>query len=121
MAAPKYIVVRGKDVRAIVGHAISTTYDKINPNSPRYDPSFPKPVRIGPNSVGWILHELEAWVESRIRASRPGDHPISSPELTDQVTACAKVVEDMPRTEQRQSLSGWGTGYQSPNGGNRWG
>lgn len=32
--------------------------------------AVPKRIRLGPNSVGWLRHELEAWVEDRA-AQRP--------------------------------------------------
>jgi prophage regulatory protein len=28
--------------------------------------TFPKPVRLGPQSVGWLEHEIEAWIAERI-------------------------------------------------------
>ena len=31
---------------------------------------FPKPIRLGKRSVGWISEEIDAWVESRIAHSR---------------------------------------------------
>lgn len=27
---------------------------------------FPKRVQLGPNSVGWLEHEIDAWIESRV-------------------------------------------------------
>ena len=42
---------------------------------------FPKPIQIGPRSVGWIEAEIEEWVDSRIAASRglaEVDSPIRS-------------------------------------------
>ena len=52
----------------------STIYDKINPTSPRYDATFPTPIRLGNGSaVGWIEDEVESWLRGRIEASRkPG-------------------------------------------------
>jgi prophage regulatory protein len=32
---------------------------------------FPRPVRIGDTSVAWIEEETEAWIQARIRESRP--------------------------------------------------
>ncbi|WP_256737840.1 helix-turn-helix transcriptional regulator [Paraburkholderia fungorum] len=48
-------------------------YDYLNPKSPRHDPTFPKPVKLGASAVGWIDHEVTAWLESRIAASRQDD------------------------------------------------
>jgi prophage regulatory protein len=30
--------------------------------------TFPKAVTLGPNSVGWLEHEVDAWIEARIAA-----------------------------------------------------
>ncbi|WP_058034286.1 helix-turn-helix transcriptional regulator [Burkholderia pseudomallei] len=35
------------------------------------DPTFPRSVKIGSHSVGWVESEINAWLEARIRASRP--------------------------------------------------
>jgi prophage regulatory protein len=64
------IILRRKQVQARTGLPSSTLYDKLNPKSPRYDPSFPTQIRLSASTVGWIESEVEAWIESRIRASR---------------------------------------------------
>lgn len=33
-------------------------------------PDFPKPIYLGPNTIGWWEHEVDAWLESRPR-TRP--------------------------------------------------
>ncbi|WP_272691261.1 helix-turn-helix transcriptional regulator [Providencia sp. PROV132] len=48
-----------------IGIARSTLYDWINPQSPRYDPTFPKQKRLGRQSVGWIESEINNWLQSR--------------------------------------------------------
>jgi prophage regulatory protein len=30
------------------------------------DPSFPKPVKLGPNTVAWVAEEVRAWCAARI-------------------------------------------------------
>ncbi|QCO05475.1 helix-turn-helix transcriptional regulator [Azospirillum argentinense] len=35
---------------------------------------FPKRVRIGENSVGWLENEVEAWIASRAAARQPPGH-----------------------------------------------
>lgn len=35
------------------------------------DPTFPKPVKLGPNTVAWVASEVRSWSEARI-ASRTG-------------------------------------------------
>ena len=55
-------VLRVKDVTAKTGLARSTIYDRLSNSSPRYDNTFPKPLKIGKSAVGWFEHEVEAWL-----------------------------------------------------------
>ncbi|MFQ2772127.1 helix-turn-helix transcriptional regulator [Aeromonas caviae] len=57
-------VLRIKDLIGKVGMARSTIYDRLNPKSPRYDSSFPKPIKLGLSAIGWLEHEIDAWVEN---------------------------------------------------------
>lgn len=64
-------ILRRRALEARVGLSRSTIYDKINIASPRYDASFPKPIRLGNGSaVGWIEGEVEDWLRRQIEASR---------------------------------------------------
>lgn len=64
-------ILRRRDLEAKVKLSRSTIYDKINPDSPRYDVTFPKPIRLGNGSaIGWIESEVEDWLRGRIEASR---------------------------------------------------
>ena len=38
----------------------------------REDDPFPKPIRLGPNSVGWRRAEIEEWLDPRERAGSAG-------------------------------------------------
>lgn len=58
-------IIRAKDVIARTGLSRSTVYAKIDPKSPCFDATFPKQVRLGPNAVGWVETEIDAWIESR--------------------------------------------------------
>lgn len=51
-----------------IGIARSTIYDWMDPKSPRYDPTFPKQVRLGLKSVGWLEADLDAWILGCISA-----------------------------------------------------
>lgn len=33
----------------------------------KYEPDFPKPIKLGANCVAWRLDEVDAWLESRPR------------------------------------------------------
>jgi len=64
-------ILRRRDLEARVRLSRSTIYDRINPDSPRYDPTFPKPIRLGYGAaIGWLEHEVSAWLQCRIEASR---------------------------------------------------
>ncbi|MBS0352709.1 MAG: AlpA family phage regulatory protein [Proteobacteria bacterium] len=59
---PKPRVLRVKTVVVRTGLPRSTVYDKLNPNSPRYDRTFPRPFKIGQQAVGWLESEIDAWI-----------------------------------------------------------
>lgn len=64
-------ILRRRDLELRVRLSRSTIYDKINPDSPRYDESFPKPIRLGNGAaVGWIEHEVDGWLRRQIEVSR---------------------------------------------------
>lgn len=64
------IVLKGKQVDARLSISRSARYEKLNPRSPRFDPTFPKPIKLGAASIGFIQSEINAWIASRITASR---------------------------------------------------
>lgn len=70
-AAIAYRLLRRRQVEQAIGLSRSTIYARMDKSSPQYDPTFPTPISLGNSmSVGWIAAELDAWVESRIAASR---------------------------------------------------
>lgn len=72
--APTVQILRRRDLEARLRLSRSTIYDRINPDSRRYDATFPKPIRLGDGAaVGWLAHEVDEWLQGRIDASRkPG-------------------------------------------------
>lgn len=58
-------VVRLRQLVQLVGLARSTLYDIQNPKSSRYDPTFPKKVRLSSRAVGWLWPEVEAWLQAK--------------------------------------------------------
>jgi prophage regulatory protein len=70
-------VLRRKQVSSFTGLSAASIYDRLDPKSPRYDPNFPKQIRLGANSVGWLEHEIQAWIEGRVRLSRASTSPDS--------------------------------------------
>jgi prophage regulatory protein len=65
-----YTIERRCDLELRLRLSRSTIYDKINPKSPRYDATFPKPIRLGGCAVGWLTHEVDAWIARQIDATR---------------------------------------------------
>ena len=58
-------IIRLKRLNDKTGISRSSVYNKLNPRSKYYDPAFPKPVRLGAASVGWLESEVDAWLASR--------------------------------------------------------
>lgn len=64
-------LIRRKDVTEITGYKRSSIHDRLNPNSVRYDPTFPKPIKLnGTQTNAWIEEEVYAWVDAQIKISR---------------------------------------------------
>mgnify|MGYP000423235270 CR=1 FL=1 len=56
-------------VSAKTGLGCSAIYARmtLNPKRPNdYDPTFPKPIKIGARSVAWIESEIDQWIYERI-------------------------------------------------------
>lgn len=58
----KATLLRGKEVDKKIGASRSSRYAKQDPKNAGYDPAFPVPVRIGPNSVRYIESEIDAYI-----------------------------------------------------------
>jgi prophage regulatory protein len=57
-------ILRRRQVEARIGLSRSTIYDGVNAGT------FPKPIQLGAQSVGWLESEIDAWLRERITASR---------------------------------------------------
>ncbi|MGJ0193470.1 AlpA family phage regulatory protein [Pantoea sp. RRHST58] len=55
-------VLRLTQLMCKIGVSRSTIYDWLNPKSPRYDANFPKQLRMGRQSVGWLESEIDEWL-----------------------------------------------------------
>jgi len=62
---PAQSIDRLPTVTQKTGVSRSSIYNKLNPKSPHYDSSFPKPIKLGSRSIGFYAHEVQAWIESR--------------------------------------------------------
>ncbi len=63
------VILRRRQVEARTSLSRSAIYDRLDANSPRYDSTFPKQVKLGSSSVGWLESEIENWLAARTRAS----------------------------------------------------
>ena len=52
--------LRLKQVKSLIGLCRSSIYNKIN------EGTFPRPVRLGPQSVAWLQSEVQLWMSKRI-------------------------------------------------------
>ena len=73
------IILRLPQVQNITGAKRSTIYAWIK------EGTFPKPVRLGERSVGWLKTEVQAWVNSRITKSRDSDTTASATNISMQI------------------------------------
>lgn len=58
-------ILRRSDVMAKTGHPTSTIYEKMSRGE------FPKPVKLGSRSVGWVEEEIDDYV-AKLVAKRDG-------------------------------------------------
>lgn len=59
-----HTILRRKQVEARTGLARSTIYKKIS------EGDFPRPIRLGCKSVGWLEADVDAWLAQCIQLSR---------------------------------------------------
>lgn len=58
------VILRRRQVESRTGLARSSIYALIAAGH------FHEPIRLTPNTVGWLEHEVEQWIAQRIQASR---------------------------------------------------
>jgi prophage regulatory protein len=58
-------ILRTKEATKKVGLGPTTLYYMRTPSNRRFDASWPKPIRLGPNAIGYYEDELDAWLQSR--------------------------------------------------------
>ena len=61
-----HTIVRRKAGAKRCGISDQTARRKGDPNSKYYDPTWPKLLELGPNSVGYVEEELNEWIAARI-------------------------------------------------------
>lgn len=63
-------ILRRRDLEARLKLSRSSIYDRLNPKSPQYDPTFPKPISLGASAIGFVEAEVESWLRQKIQARR---------------------------------------------------
>jgi prophage regulatory protein len=57
------IILRIKAVKELTGLGRSSIYDKIKRNE------FPPPISLGPRAVGWLVSDLDIWLNAQAASS----------------------------------------------------
>ena len=65
--SPLAPILRLPAVLRLTGRARTTIYEDIAAGR------FPKPIKLGPRSVGWLQPEVEAWLSDRVAARGMGE------------------------------------------------
>lgn len=65
--SPNKRIVRLPEVQRMTGLGRSSVYMRLDSRSPYFDASFPCPIELGGRARGWLVAEVEAWIESRPR------------------------------------------------------
>ena len=71
------MVIRKCKVPGVLGVSKSTFYDWTNEKSPRFKSDFPSPIRLGKNSIAYILEELIQWLNRNKIMVKPQQEPIT--------------------------------------------
>ncbi len=66
-----------RDVEDVTGLRRTAISNKSNPNSDRYDDTFPKSFKMeGSQTNYWVLDEVYAWVDEQIEKGRADTNPV---------------------------------------------
>ena len=57
-------IIRIKELSVLIGLSRSTIYDRLNSKSQRFDPTFPKPIKLGVAAIGWHSDTVHEWINS---------------------------------------------------------
>lgn len=57
-------ILRRNEVENITGLSRSTIYDKIKKGV------FPRPIKLGERSVGWVSSDIQKWIQDMITQAR---------------------------------------------------
>lgn len=57
-------ILRRKEVEAVTGLSRSAIYAKMATDE------FPQQIKLSERSVGWLEHEIQEWIQTRIQETR---------------------------------------------------
>ena len=63
----EHAILRRPQVQQRTGLSRSTLYQYMK------EGNFPKPIALGPRSVGWLESEISEWIWERVKLTRDGD------------------------------------------------
>lgn len=65
-----YALIKTKAMLELVSISKGALYLKLDPESPYFDPTFPRPIRLSDNAkaIYWVLSEVEEWIQARMQA-----------------------------------------------------
>lgn len=95
-----FTILRKRQLCARIGLSSAQIYAMLDPKSPSYDPTFPTQVRLGASAVGWLEHEVQDWLEARVKLSREGNEQqqTSGQSVRAQKNPkAAKCIQEQPR------------------------
>lgn len=75
-------VLRINDLAEKLSIGKSTIYDWLNKKSPRYDASFPRPIKLGGNSQGWLSSLIDQWLINKYKEEHDIDIELVQPDAS---------------------------------------
>jgi len=63
-------ILRFEDLQKRIGVSRATIYNRLDPKHKSYDPTFPKPVPLGPRLVGFSESQVNEWIDKILGVQR---------------------------------------------------
>lgn len=66
-------LLRLPQLQSRIGLSRTAVYERLDEKSPYYDPTFPKPIKLGDGKnppIAWLESEVVEWINTRIKFSR---------------------------------------------------
>lgn len=76
------ILVTGPRCEQLTGVKRSSRYEKLSPSSPRYDATFPRPIKVGARAIRFSQNALLKWVQQKTEESQLNHTPRTDIGLT---------------------------------------